>query len=103
MSRLVVDRGVRDGEQLGPVTKPWCKVRGYHALVIDLEEVDERGMAPFSNHGFHQSRNMGSSTVFQGLEIEGLEERGSMRRAWDDVGDTRRFLLNYFQLLQMSF
>ena len=63
MSGLVVDRGARDCEPLGPDTKPWCKVRGDLAVTFDLKEVDERGMASFSNHGFQQSGNMGSFTV----------------------------------------
>ena len=70
MSGLVVDRGARDCEPLGPDTKPWCKVRGYLAVTFDLKEVDERRMASFSNHGFHQPGNMGYSSVSQGLEIE---------------------------------
>ena len=66
MSGLTVDREAHDDEPLGPDTKPWCKARGYLGLTVNLKEVDEHGMASFSNHGFHQSENMGSSTVFQG-------------------------------------
>ena len=53
VSGLVVDRGARDCEPLGPDTKLWCKVRGDLAVTFDLKE----------NAGWHSSAIMASTNL----------------------------------------
>ena len=79
-------------KRLAPIRSRGIKFMAIMHSLSTSKKLMNAGWHRSAINGFHQSGNMGLSTIFEGLEIEGLEEKGSMRLAWDAVDDTCRFL-----------